>query len=65
MIKLVVHYDVTGLTDEEIDALEDEARAIAENKDRHPAVEVVEIIQRHGDDPGLGNTRKPRRKRRR
>lgn len=60
MIELVVRYDVTGLTDDEIDAIEDEARAIAENKDRHPAVEChVDQLHRLTPDP-----RKPQRKRR-
>lgn len=64
MIELVVRYDVTGLTDEEIEALEDEARAIAEVKDRHPAVEchVDQLYHVTPPPPRKQRTRKRRRR---
>lgn len=41
--EMVIRYDVTNLSKDEIDALEDEARAVAENKDRHASVDVIDV----------------------
>lgn len=65
--ELVIRYDVTSLTDAEIEAVEDEARAIAENKDRHPAVDVVWVGRAWGPPRSpkaqLGNRHRIRRRR--